>query len=188
MSSEILLHFKFIIVELLKHVKDSTEPELATEDRIPGAIFSIYLTYIIVVPPQDTGRCCDVESTSMTLIQCRNNAVCPLSCDRWITISRCRLARNRTYFKMNTCRFELLLSTIIVHGSMGSRVDPIPWERDCRPSTFYVPLSIGHRLYNITTWPNIGQIQLVQVDRIYFAHRRNIRSIHYIIYILYIGQ
>ena len=28
--------------------------------------------------PLGTRRCCDVESTSMTLIQCRSNVVCPL--------------------------------------------------------------------------------------------------------------
>ena len=32
--------------------------------------------------PLGTRRCCDVESTSMTLIQRRNNVVCPVGGDK----------------------------------------------------------------------------------------------------------
>ena len=38
--------------------------------------------------PLSTWRCCDVESTSMTLIQRRNNVVCPVGYRRLISIPR----------------------------------------------------------------------------------------------------
>ena len=36
--------------------------------------------------PLGTRRCCDVESTSMTLIQRRNSVVCPAGCVRDLLI------------------------------------------------------------------------------------------------------
>ena len=41
----------------------------------------MYTGGLIVVPPR-TRRCCDVESTSLMLIQRRNYAVCPVGVHR----------------------------------------------------------------------------------------------------------
>ena len=47
------------------------------------------LTSPLISHPMDTTRCCDVESTSMTLIQRRINVVCPVGSVTVLDNTRC---------------------------------------------------------------------------------------------------
>ena len=110
----------------------------------------LYLFGQLYRSPLGTRRCCDVESTSMTLIQCRNKVVCPVGLHSLWNSGR----RTRPHH--------------------GTKVSNVMSSRVMQRETDYSPQTIRcHETQRITTYNHTWQPELSVVSATHLSDTRD---------------